>query len=179
MPRKTRVALLAPSRFNPSELEPELRDPFVKKDEEVNEAMSRAGKSLMVVGKKLFEMQQILKAERRFVSWLETKMPAKTGYRAIGAWKRLQELSPLVAERALAQDIPMFGVTSRSPFGKYTETIKLLPPPPKDDPIKVDLWLAQLRETRKANPPKKRVMAWLDQVADMIARAYLKDPKAD
>lgn len=173
----SKLAILAPARLEVTELDPDLRKEFLAKDAEVNDAMVQFGKAGLRLGKKLSEMQELLTGERRFVVWLKSKMPAKTGYRLIGAWDRLKTFSPIIAEKAVAADIPMFGVTERAPFGKYTKVIKLMPPPPKDDPAKADEWLALLRSKYQATPVKKH--SALEYIAELVARSFLRDRKAD
>ena len=101
--------------------------------------------------KALWEMQVLLKTDRRFVRELKEKgWPPKTAYRLIRAWERLKKFSPVVAERAAARDINMLGATDDCPYGKYyTRLVNLMPPPPMDDLGKADEWLDELEAMHK------------------------------
>ena len=174
-----KVTLMPPNRFDPGELESNIRSEYEKKDAEVRDQMRRMGAAGLKLGKFICDMREILGPERRFVKWLGFLMPLKTGYRLMGAWMRLKQLSPAIAERAVAMDLPLFGVTDRAPYGKYTQVIQKLPPPNTENPIKIDAWFGELTAMLKENPELRRhKINLLDRLAEQIASAFLKDKKA-
>jgi hypothetical protein len=118
-------------------------------DRELDSLLPQRGKGIQLA-KALYEAQRRRKGNRNFVAWLASKMPAKTGYRLIEAWRQLLALSPVIAEAAIETDLPLFVPTKIAPYGKYTEVIRTMPRPPQHDAREAERWVAELKAKYKS-----------------------------
>lgn len=110
----------------------------------------------------LFNLQKLLEGKGLFVKYVESdalRFSYRTAYRYIEVYKKaVNRLSAATLRRAAAKGMELIGYQAERPFGDYTESIKLLPPP--SDESKVDDWLDELEEKRKSLPRRaKRTVA--------------------
>jgi hypothetical protein len=115
-------------------------------------AQAGAMQSRIAIGEHLTNLQSVLEGKGLFVKYLNSlNFTYRTAYRYIGAYKVVKEQIPDYALRlAAARGVDLVGYSEREPFGRYTESIKQLPPPADAD--KVPAWLDQIEERRKKQP---------------------------
>lgn len=96
------------------------------------------------IGGILAELRDELEPQRLFVAYLNRipGMKTATAYRYMGAFERASKVFPeVILTRILASNLDMVGHTDELPYGKYTDTIKLLPPPKNPTPVQADSWI--------------------------------------
>ena len=114
-------------------LDRDTRKWLLDKEQELGNQMIKFGRQGLEVARELYEIRERLLQERAWVPWLKRMgIVTSTAYNLCAMWERSQgELGLAVTGEAIAQGIKIGGVTQRSPFGKYTDVVKLLPSPKK------------------------------------------------
>lgn len=137
--------------------------------EMANQVMSR-----FRTGEHLLSLQAVLQG--RFRAYLGSlRFSYRTAYRYMELVKMIRNgggggISETVVRIAAARGVDLVGHTPARPFGPYTEPIKKLGPPPKDE-AGIPGWIEAVETERQALPRKGRKKAAIGPDARMI-RAF-------
>jgi hypothetical protein len=161
-------------------LDTDTRKKLEKLENKLETDYSQFGKLALRIARDLWEIHELLQPKRMFTIWLRGKpMSVSTSYRLIGAYIRIQAgMPPVIVERAIASNVPLFGLGEDAPYGKYTDTVKLLPPPKNPTPEQADEYLEAVKAKHAEQQKPRTKGAVLDTLAGMLCRYYLKDKRA-
>lgn len=134
------------SKLDVDQLDAGLKAKVLALDAKVKATVKGIGHQQLALGKLLFELQQLLHPLKLFTLYLNTLpwFSIASAYRYIEAYKKAGEMSPALAEQAIASGVPLFGTTKDKPFGKLTEAVRAMPDPPRDEEG-ASRWLAELK----------------------------------
>ena len=132
---------------------------------ELHSALVEFGKSGLRIGKVLAEAREYLKPLSLWVAFMD-RVPGlspKTCDRFIKKWEMAQrKLSPALIQLSLMSGIELTGDSPERPFGRFTEAVASVGPPPNDskspsrDWQNARTWLADVVKTYNAGLRAKR-----------------------
>ena|SRR6267378_4327175 len=159
-------------------LDPAVRDKVMELEKELYVHVGAIGKATLSIGKTLTEIHDLLDPLKLFSYYLNrlSWIPTTTAYRYMAAYKRMgKRLPEMVIEKAIASGMPLFSLSDKRPYGRYTEALEKMPAPPEDEKG-AEAWIYSLRIKVKeiGHRPMRDAR---DRIATTLARAYLKNPK--
>ena len=159
-------------------LEPAVREKVEDLERQMYENAGNMARGALGIGRALVEIQALLEPMKLFTFYLNRAawLPSSTAYRYMAAYKRLQgRLPEAVVEKAIASGMTLFGYSDKKPYGRYTRALEEMPAPPAEE-REAEKWIYTLRLKAKelGQRPKREDR---ERIADVLTRAYLKDPR--
>lgn len=155
--------------LNIDALPADLKSQVVDLGTQIQSTISELGKSALQLASLFTKAQELLEGKGYFVAFINSipGFSQMTVYRMIKRFKLAKEKafksSPHVLQLAMATGTDIAGTDEEKPFGKFTDAVKKVGPPPKlkgnavtkQDRVAAEMWLNEVKSQQEKDWHKK------------------------